>query len=94
MISRGLYLTNRGTWRSSAESAQAGLFSAEMLSGLFMRPRPRCALQREGGEKRGDDKWVQTTYLGWVRLRKCLGGEVVALHGGRNVAAGSRRRRK
>lgn len=47
-----------------------------------LRQAGRGTLHRHGPRKRGEDKWVHSSYKGHIRLHKALGGVVVAsVHG-------------
>lgn len=46
---------------------------------LALRNANRGTLHRTGTKKSGEDKWLHSSYPGWVRFQKCLGGVTVAL---------------
>lgn len=51
---------------------------------LSLRSKNQGTLHRAGGKKSGEDKWKHSSYPGWVRFQKCLGGVSVALVQARN----------
>lgn len=44
-----------------------------------LRSKNQGTLHRSGGKKQGEDKWTHSSYAGWIRLQRCLGGITVAL---------------
>lgn len=43
-----------------------------------LRQKNQGTLHRRGEKKRGVEKWTHSSYPGWVRFQKCLGGTIVA----------------
>ncbi len=43
-----------------------------------LRKSGRGTLRRRGDKRRGTDKWVHSSYPGWIRYQQCLGGVAVA----------------
>ncbi|MFQ6047070.1 MAG: hypothetical protein ACE5PT_12075 [Gemmatimonadales bacterium] len=50
-----------------------------------LRRAGRGTLHRKGPRKRGQEKWVHTSYKGHIRLQKRLGGVLVAAIQGRGA---------
>ncbi len=47
-----------------------------------LRRADRGTLHRQGPRKRGQEKWTHTSFKGWIKLQRGLGGVLVAqVHG-------------
>lgn len=55
------------------------IYSLLVKKELALRNKNQGTLHRSGGKKKGEDKWIHSTYPGWVRFQSCLGGVTVAL---------------
>ncbi len=55
------------------------LYSLMIQKELSLRQGNRGTLHRSGTKKKDQDKWTHSSYPGWIRFQKCLGGMVVAV---------------
>jgi hypothetical protein len=54
------------------------IYSLMVQKEIELRKRNTGTLHRLGSKKKSEDKWVHSSYQGWIRFEKCLGGVVVA----------------
>lgn len=46
---------------------------------VSLRQKNQGTLHRSGSKKSGDEKWVHSSYPGWIRFQRCLSGVAVAV---------------
>ena len=54
------------------------VFSLLIRKEIDLRKKNQGTLHTSGTRRRDRAKWTHTTYKGWIRIQKCLGGVVVA----------------
>jgi hypothetical protein len=63
---------------SATPKSTEDLYSLLVAKEVQLRQRNQGTLHRKGEKKRGNEKWTHSSYPGWVRFQKCLGGVIVA----------------
>jgi hypothetical protein len=58
--------------------ARQNIYSLMVQEEIKLRKKSMGTLHRLGSKKKNEDKWVHSSYQGWIRFQKCLGGVVVA----------------
>ena len=51
-----------------------------------LRRQEKGTLHRTSLKRKNQEKWVHSTYKGWVNLQKCLGGVTLAIVQSKNLA--------
>jgi hypothetical protein len=46
---------------------------------IELRKRKQGTLHRAGPKRKEREKWVHSSYYGWIQFQRCLGGVTVAL---------------
>ena len=50
-----------------------------------LRKRNQGTLHRGGAKRKDREKWVHSSYYGWIQFQRCLGGVTVALVQSKNA---------
>jgi|SRR5436190_3442714 len=62
----------------------ADIYGLLVKKELELRRSNRGTLHRSGAKRRDREKWVHSSYNGWIQFQRCIGGVTVALVQARN----------
>lgn len=63
------------------------IYSLMVSKEIQLRRQNQGTLHRSGSKQKNKDKWVHSSYAGWIRFQKCLGGVVVAIVQSKNSSS-------